>query len=138
MSDPFLSIERKQTAQAAAMLRENPLLLHEVTVKLGQGKNTPPDAHNLDEASVAGGAASNIEGVILPGSGVTIKDAAEALFKRIAPTNTIFIRGGAVTGIAQHNGTSSIVVISPAAARSRFESYATFGYGELVAAASRF
>ena len=64
--------------------------------------------------------------VILPGSGVTIKATAEALFKRIGPTKTMFIRGGAVVGIVENNGASAMKVIEPAAARSRFESYALF------------
>jgi hypothetical protein len=72
------------------------------------------------------GAASSRNAIILPGSGVTIKATAEELFRRIAPTRTMFIRGGAVAGIAENNGTSGLEVIGPAAARSRFESYAKF------------
>lgn len=79
----------------------------------------------LHDYAVEIGAASINGAVILPGSGVTIKSTAAALFKRIAPTESLFIRGNAVMGIIENNGASAIEVISPAAARSRFESYAT-------------
>lgn len=72
------------------------------------------------------GAAGVSDGIILPGAGVTIKATAEELFKRIGPTKTMFIRGGAVVSIVENDGTSVLEVIEPAAARSRFESYATF------------
>jgi hypothetical protein len=81
----------------------------------------------LNDYAVDVGAATTNGGIILPGSGITIKATAEELFKRIAPTQTMFIRGGAVAGIAENNdGTSALEVIGPAAARSKFESYATF------------
>jgi len=66
------------------------------------------------------------DSIILPGGGVTIKETAEELFKRIGPTKTMFIRGGAVTVIVDEKGTSDMGVLEPAAARSRFESYAEF------------
>jgi len=72
------------------------------------------------------GAASTNDAIILPGLGVTIKETAEELFKRIGPTNTMFIWGGAVVSIVEDKGTSTIKVIEPAAARSRFEFYAKF------------
>ena len=80
----------------------------------------------LNDYAVEVGAATTNGGIILPGSGITIKATAEELFKRIAPTQTMFIRGGVVAGIAENDGTSELEVIRPAAARSRFESYATF------------
>ena len=71
--------------------------------------------------------AASINGsVILPGSGITITATAKALFERIGPTKTMFIRGGAVVRIAETNGTSMLEIITPAAARSKFESYAKF------------
>jgi hypothetical protein len=72
------------------------------------------------------GAASINDAVILPGSGVTIKATAAELYKRIEPTKTMFIRGGAVVGIVENNGVLGLEVITPIAARSRFESYAKF------------
>jgi hypothetical protein len=80
----------------------------------------------LEDFAVKVGAASTDGAIILPGSGVTIKSTAEALFRRIAPTKTMFIRGGAVMSIVTNNGTSALEVLGPAAARSRFESYAPF------------
>jgi hypothetical protein len=67
----------------------------------------------LQEQSVEAGATSVSDMVVLLGSGVTIKDTAEALFKGIAQTNTLFIRGRAGAGIVQHSGTSAIEVIFP-------------------------
>lgn len=80
----------------------------------------------LHDFAVEVGAASANNAIILPGAGVTIKATAEELFKRIGPTKTLFIRGGAVVSIVEHDGTSGLEVIEPAAARSRFESYAEF------------
>jgi len=66
--------------------------------------------------------------VILPGGslGITIKASARALFERIGPTVTLFIRGGAVMSIAENNGVLKLEVLGPIAARSRFESYTEF------------
>lgn len=78
------------------------------------------------EFAVASDAAHVNDIVILPGSGVTIKATAEELFKRIGPTETLFVRGGAVVGIVKNDGVLGLEVITPIAARSRFESYAKF------------
>ena len=80
----------------------------------------------LNEYAVELGAASINDEIILPGSGVTIKATAEELFKRIGPTETLFIRGGAVMSIVENNGGLGLEVLGPIAARSRFESYAKF------------
>jgi hypothetical protein len=129
VSDPFLNLERGRTAQAAALLRENPTLFGEVASKLKQENITSPVFSHLPAVRAMGGAASINDMVILPSSDVTIKATAESLFKRIGPTHTMFIRGGAVMEIVEHNGVFSLEIISPAAARSRFESYATlFAY----------
>lgn len=82
----------------------------------------------LYQFAVKVGAASINDAIILPGGGVTIKATAEALFKRIGPTKDMFIRGGAVVGIVENDGGCALELIAPAAARSRFESYAEF-YG---------
>jgi len=66
------------------------------------------------------------DAIILPGGDVTIKATAEELFKCIGPTKTMFIRGGAIVIIVNGNGTLAMDVLEPPAARSRFESYATF------------
>jgi hypothetical protein len=80
----------------------------------------------LKEFAVEVGAASLNGAIILPGSGITIKATAEELFRRIASTKTLFIRGGTVVGMVVNNDTPALEVVGPAAARSRFESYATF------------
>jgi hypothetical protein len=93
---------------------------------------TPTNAHTGDTVKsiydlAAEDLAASIDGsVILPGSGITITATARALFKRIGPTKTMFVRGGAVVGIVETKGASILEIISPAAARSKFESYAKF------------
>jgi len=72
------------------------------------------------------GAASIDNSIILPGGGISIQATADELFRRIGPTKTLFMRGGAVVGIFETRDRLELEVISPAAARSRFESYATF------------
>lgn len=78
----------------------------------------------LEDYAFEVGAASIDGAIIMPGSGVTIKATADELFRRIAPTQTMFTRGGAVVVISENDGTSALEVVVPAAARSRFESYA--------------
>lgn len=124
MNDPFLSLERRQVAQAEAVLRGNPQLREELAARLRGGNSAPRIGSHLPESTATGGRASIGDGVILPSADITIKDTAEALFKRIGPTNTMFIRGGAVTCIVEHSDAPSFEVVSAAAARSRFESYA--------------
>jgi hypothetical protein len=80
----------------------------------------------LHDFAVEVGAASVSNVIVLPGAGVKIKATAEELFKRIGPTKTLFIRGGAVMSIVEDDGTSALEIIGPAAARSRFEAYADF------------
>ena len=85
-----------------------------------------PAEEMLHEFAEECGAANINDAVILPGSGVTIKATAAELYKRIEPTKTMFIRGGAVVGIVENNCVLGLEVIAPIAARSRFESYAKF------------
>lgn len=71
---------------------------------------------------------NNTEGiVVLPSGDVSITDTATKLFGLIAPTKTMFVRGGAVLVLMQQDGGfSALEVLRPAAARSAFEKYATF------------
>ena len=87
-------------------------------------KTTTDAEEMLREQAAELDAARISDMVILPGSGVTIKATAEELFKRIGPTETLFIRGGVVTKIVDDNGTRKLEVLGPSAARSKFESYA--------------
>ena len=84
----------------------------------------PAEDALLDQAAEVG-AATLDKVVILPGSGVTITATGQVMFKLIAPTKTLFTRGGAVVGIVESNGALELEIITPTAARSRFESYAT-------------
>lgn len=88
--------------------------------------NTITAEDTLLEQAAEVGAANLDKSVILPGSGVTITATAQALFKLIAPTKTLFIRGGAVVGIVENNGALELEIISATAARSRFETYTAF------------
>jgi hypothetical protein len=61
---------------------------------------------------------------MLPNGEVTIDQCARELFTKIAPTHTLFWRGGAVTEMVKRKGELVLDVLSPAAARSRLESLA--------------
>jgi hypothetical protein len=61
----------------------------------------------------------------LPSGHVTISEAAENLFGLIAPTKTLFMRGGAiVTPVRRDDGLLALDILRPAAARSFFEKFA--------------
>ena len=63
--------------------------------------------------------------VVLPSGEVTITACAAELFELIAPTKTVFARGGAVvTLIERDDGMLALDILRPAAARSLFEKHA--------------
>ena len=63
--------------------------------------------------------------VTLPSGDVTITDCAAQLFGLIAPTKTLFVRGGAVVALQKRDdGTLALDILRPAAARSFFEKHA--------------
>jgi hypothetical protein len=65
--------------------------------------------------------------LILPSGTVTITQSATKLFQRIAPTHTLFNRGGVVVMLVQDQQSGlALEVIRPSAARSLFEKYARF------------
>ena len=67
--------------------------------------------------------------IILPGGKVSITECADQIFRRIAPAQTLFIRGGAIMErTTQDDGTISLALVKPAAFRSRIE-----GFGALFA-----
>ena len=77
--------------------------------------------------SVPSDAGSQI--IILPGGKVSITECADQIFRRIAPAQTLFIRGGAIMErTTQDDGTISLALVKPAAFRSRIE-----GFGALFA-----
>jgi hypothetical protein len=62
--------------------------------------------------------------VILPSGNVTISQCAAQIFSLIAPTKSMFIRGGVVTIIDRNDrGEYVLEVLRPPAARSRFEKH---------------
>ncbi len=63
--------------------------------------------------------------VELPSGDVTISDCAAKLFGLIAPTKSLFVRGGAVVDLIERDdGMLALDILRPAAARSFFEKYA--------------
>ena len=61
----------------------------------------------------------------LPGGEVTITECAENLFKLIAPTKRMFVRGGAVVYLVKRDdGLLALEILRPSAARSFFEKFA--------------
>jgi hypothetical protein len=62
--------------------------------------------------------------VILPSGDVTISQCAAQIFSLVAPTKSMFIRGGVVTIINRNDrGEYVLEVLRPPAARSRFEKH---------------
>jgi len=67
--------------------------------------------------------------ILLPGGQVSITDCAENLFKKIAPTQTLFFRGGAVVeAVDRGDGLLGLELVKPAGFRSRIEMF-----GQLMA-----
>ena len=92
--------------------------------KIGEKISFDPPEQTFRDPEAKPGAVSTGKMLILPGGGVTIKGAAEELFKRINPTKSMFMRGGAVVVIVDHDGTLELDVLNPSEARSQFEKYA--------------
>ena len=71
------------------------------------------------------GGADGLPVVILPSGEVTITEGATQLFKLIAPTKDLFMRGGAVVRVGERDdGLLALEILRPAAARSYFEKFA--------------
>ena len=64
--------------------------------------------------------------VTLPGRSMTITASAEMLFRAIAPTNTLFYRGGTVMELIHGETGPEFSVLDAVGAQSRFEKYAMF------------
>ncbi|MEI7436956.1 MAG: hypothetical protein WCL16_09160 [bacterium] len=63
--------------------------------------------------------------LILPSGAVTITECAANLFKLIAPTKRLFVRGGVVVGLVKRDdGLLALEILRPSAARSYFEKFA--------------
>src|SRR5439155_26154098 len=71
--------------------------------------------------------------IVLPSHNVRLTDTAEALFERIAPRKTMFRRGGRVVELMRNDrGDPILAIVTPSAARSRFEKYARFAKWVMV------
>jgi len=69
--------------------------------------------------------ADDLPQVVLPSGEVTITECARKLFKLIAPTKTLYIRGGAVIRlVVRDDELLALDILQPAAARSFFEKFA--------------
>jgi hypothetical protein len=65
--------------------------------------------------------------IILPSGNVRLTDTADVLFERIAPRKTMFRRGGRVVELTLNDrGDLILSIVTPSAARSRFEKYGRF------------
>ena len=64
--------------------------------------------------------------VTIPGGAVSITQSAENLFKAIAPTRTLFYRGGLVIDLIREEARCRSEVLTPVAAQSRFENFVQF------------
>ena len=63
--------------------------------------------------------------LVLPGGEVSITESAGNLFKLIAPTKRMFVRGGVVVNLVKRDdGLLALEILRPAAARSFFEKFA--------------
>jgi hypothetical protein len=63
--------------------------------------------------------------LILPSGTVTITECAVNLFKLVAPTKRLFVRGGVVVGLVKRDdGLLALEILRPSAARSYFEKFA--------------
>jgi hypothetical protein len=69
--------------------------------------------------------ANELPVLVLPGGAVTITESAASLFRLMAPTKRVFVRGGAVVTLAlRDDGLNDLKILHPAAARSLFEKFA--------------
>src|SRR5437879_7884082 len=83
-----------------------------------------PQIEDLKEWAKAN-EANGLPQVILPSGDVTISACAEKLFRLIAPTKRIFVRGRAVFSlVSRDDGLFALEVLQPSAARSYFEKFA--------------
>lgn len=73
------------------------------------------------DKEIAVDAATIDGGIILPGGEITITASASALFKRIAPMLTLFVRGGAVQRVVRRDDMLVLKILAPVDARSEFE-----------------
>jgi hypothetical protein len=61
--------------------------------------------------------------LVLPSGQVTVSESARAIFTAVAPSETLFQRGGALVELIEMDGTPSLSVLAPTAFRSRAEQH---------------
>ena len=80
--------------------------------------------HSQPPAWTGSDSAKPLPHVILPSGNVTISQCAAEIFSLVAPTRSMFIRGGVVTIIDRNDrGEYVLEILRPSAARSRFEKH---------------
>ena len=65
--------------------------------------------------------AGAFEAIVLPSGAVSISESARVIFERIAPTQTLFWRGGVLVELATVAGVTSLEIVKPDNFRSRAE-----------------
>ena len=84
------------------------------------------EKQGVAQASVSGSPLSIENPIILPGGGVSIIESAKHIFGRIASSGKMFRRGDAVVEVTvDQNGSPQLSIVTPAAFRSRIESFGT-------------
>jgi hypothetical protein len=84
---------------------------------------SPPRAGDAPPPPVADGDPAGF--IILPSGKVSFTEAAQDIFARIAPTQTLFWRGGTMVELEERDGVASLDVVRPEAFRSRVENFGT-------------
>lgn len=88
-------------------------------------RGTEFDVRDTTLATAPAPGCSELPILVLPSGNVTITQSATELFKKIAPTKTLFIRGGTVMDLVKRDdGALVLEILRPSAARSRFEKFA--------------
>jgi hypothetical protein len=80
---------------------------------------TPLPIQDLPETD----SAAEISVIVLPSGNVSISESARAIFTRIAPSRTLFWRGGVAVEPMEQDGVLSLELVKPDAFRSRVERF---------------
>lgn len=62
-----------------------------------------------------------LAGIVLPSGAVSFSESARAIFQRLAPTHSLFWRGGALVELSDVGGVASLEIVKPDGFRSRVE-----------------
>lgn len=86
-----------------------------------QNPEVLPTCKTIDDGEPTSRAA--LSGLVLPGGSVSISESAKEIFRRIAPSHKLFLRGGAVVELAEVDGAPSLELLKPDSFRSRVEKF---------------